>query len=86
MRITRKVFVWSVGLVGGRRYERFLVENGKVVGWYTGWRVDRFFVIDMVGEECGGWYLFCLSVFVDILFVIGYWREVFLKDLERDLS
>ncbi|KAF6112845.1 beta-1,3-glucuronyltransferase 2 [Phyllostomus discolor] len=52
MRTTRKVSVWPVGLVGGRRYERPLVENGKVVGWYTGWRADRPFAIDMAGEEC----------------------------------
>ncbi|XP_030054870.1 galactosylgalactosylxylosylprotein 3-beta-glucuronosyltransferase 2 [Microcaecilia unicolor] len=49
MRTTRKVSVWPVGLVGGRRYERPIVENGKVVGWYTGWRADRPFAIDMAG-------------------------------------
>ncbi|XP_005998673.1 galactosylgalactosylxylosylprotein 3-beta-glucuronosyltransferase 2 [Latimeria chalumnae] len=49
MRSTQKVSVWPVGLVGGRRYERPLVENGKVVGWYTGWRADRPFAIDMAG-------------------------------------
>ena len=53
MRTTRKVSVWPVGLVGGRRYERPLVENGKVVGWYTGWRADRPFAIDMAGEARG---------------------------------
>lgn len=51
MRTTRKVSVWPVGLVGGRRYERPVVENGKVVGWYTGWRADRPFAIDMAGEH-----------------------------------
>ncbi|XP_073936374.1 galactosylgalactosylxylosylprotein 3-beta-glucuronosyltransferase 2 isoform X3 [Castor canadensis] len=51
MRTTRKVSVWPVGLVGGRRYERPLVENGKVVGWYTGWRADRPFAIDMAGSK-----------------------------------
>ncbi|XP_020855797.1 galactosylgalactosylxylosylprotein 3-beta-glucuronosyltransferase 2 [Phascolarctos cinereus] len=49
MRTTRKVSVWPVGLVGGRRYERPLVENGRVVGWYTGWRAGRTFAIDMAG-------------------------------------
>lgn len=49
MRTTRKVSVWPVGLVGGRRYERPVVENGKVVGWYTGWRADRPFAVDMAG-------------------------------------
>lgn len=51
MRSTRKVSVWPVGLVGGRRYERPVVANGKVVGWYTGWRADRPFAIDMAGKE-----------------------------------
>ena len=41
--------VWPVGLVSGRRYERPIVEKGKVVGWYTGWRPDRPFAIDMAG-------------------------------------
>ncbi|XP_060628582.2 galactosylgalactosylxylosylprotein 3-beta-glucuronosyltransferase 2 [Anolis sagrei] len=49
MRTTRKVSVWPVGLVGGRRYERPVVEKGKVVGWYTGWRAGRPFAIDMAG-------------------------------------
>ncbi|MBN3320837.1 B3GA2 glucuronosyltransferase, partial [Atractosteus spatula] len=49
MRTTRTVSVWPVGLVGGRRYERPLVDKGRVVGWYTGWRADRPFAIDMAG-------------------------------------
>uniref|UniRef100_A0A8D0CF14 Galactosylgalactosylxylosylprotein 3-beta-glucuronosyltransferase n=1 Tax=Salvator merianae TaxID=96440 RepID=A0A8D0CF14_SALMN len=49
MRTTRKVSVWPVGLAGGRRYERPIVEKGKVVGWYSGWRGGRPFAIDMAG-------------------------------------
>ncbi|KAJ8402726.1 hypothetical protein AAFF_G00363980 [Aldrovandia affinis] len=49
MRSTRQVSVWPVGLVGGRRYERPMVEKGRVVGWYTGWKADRPFAIDMAG-------------------------------------
>uniref|UniRef100_A0A3B3RCV9 Galactosylgalactosylxylosylprotein 3-beta-glucuronosyltransferase n=1 Tax=Paramormyrops kingsleyae TaxID=1676925 RepID=A0A3B3RCV9_9TELE len=49
MRLTRRVSVWPVGLVGGRRYERPLVDKGRVVSWYTGWRADRPFAIDMAG-------------------------------------
>ncbi|GCC30800.1 hypothetical protein chiPu_0009254 [Chiloscyllium punctatum] len=49
MRLTHKVSVWPVGLVGGRRYERPIVKEGHVVGWYTGWRPDRPFAIDMAG-------------------------------------
>ncbi|KAL4625044.1 galactosylgalactosylxylosylprotein 3-beta-glucuronosyltransferase 2-like [Arapaima gigas] len=49
MRSTQRVSVWPVGLVGGRRYERPLVEKGRVVGWYTGWRADRPFATDMAG-------------------------------------
>lgn len=50
MRLTKGVSVWPVGLVGGRRYERPIVEKGKVVGWYTGWKADRPFAIDMAGK------------------------------------
>ncbi|XP_039995569.1 galactosylgalactosylxylosylprotein 3-beta-glucuronosyltransferase 2 [Xiphias gladius] len=49
MRSTRAVSVWPVGFVGGRSYERPLVSRGKVVGWYSGWRPDRPFAIDMAG-------------------------------------
>ncbi|XP_024280670.1 galactosylgalactosylxylosylprotein 3-beta-glucuronosyltransferase 2-like [Oncorhynchus tshawytscha] len=49
MRSTRGVSVWPVGLVSGRKYERPIVDKGKVVGWYTGWRPDRPFAIDMAG-------------------------------------
>ncbi|KAG9350520.1 hypothetical protein JZ751_026886 [Albula glossodonta] len=49
MRWTRKVSVWPVGLVGGGRYERPLVDKGRVVGWYTGWNANRPFPIDMAG-------------------------------------
>ncbi|CAN0022766.1 galactosylgalactosylxylosylprotein 3-beta-glucuronosyltransferase 2-like [Lampetra fluviatilis] len=49
MRDTRKVSVWPVGLVGGRRYERPVVRAGRVVAWYTGWRPDRPFATDMAG-------------------------------------
>ncbi|XP_078718753.1 galactosylgalactosylxylosylprotein 3-beta-glucuronosyltransferase 2-like isoform X2 [Lampetra fluviatilis] len=47
IRSVHQVGVWPVGLVGGRRYERPLVERGRVVGWYTGWRPDRPFATDM---------------------------------------
>ncbi|KAM9847827.1 galactosylgalactosylxylosylprotein 3-beta-glucuronosyltransferase 2 [Aulostomus maculatus] len=49
MRSTRIVSVWPVGFVAGRAYERPLVSGGKVVGWYSGWRPDRPFAIDMAG-------------------------------------
>ncbi|XP_078456622.1 galactosylgalactosylxylosylprotein 3-beta-glucuronosyltransferase 2-like [Lampetra planeri] len=49
IRSVHQVGVWPVGLVGGRRYERPLVERGRVVGWYTGWRPDRPFATDMAG-------------------------------------
>ncbi len=26
------------------------MEKGKVVGWYTGWKADRPFAIDMAGK------------------------------------
>ncbi|XP_058015923.1 galactosylgalactosylxylosylprotein 3-beta-glucuronosyltransferase 3 isoform X2 [Ahaetulla prasina] len=49
IRSTQRVSVWPVGLVGGLRFERPLVENGKVVGFYTAWKPNRPFPIDMAG-------------------------------------
>ena len=50
MRTTQKVSVWPVGLVGGLRFERPLVNDaGKVSSWYTVWEPDRPFAMDMAG-------------------------------------
>ncbi|KAJ1108730.1 hypothetical protein NDU88_006100 [Pleurodeles waltl] len=49
MRHTKRVSVWPVGLVGGLRFERPLVENGKVTGFYTAWKPNRPFPMDMAG-------------------------------------
>ncbi|KAK3595548.1 hypothetical protein CHS0354_021656 [Potamilus streckersoni] len=49
MRFTRKVTVWPVGLVGSLRYEKPIVQDGKVTGWYTFWRPERTFAMDMAG-------------------------------------
>ncbi|XP_014012166.1 galactosylgalactosylxylosylprotein 3-beta-glucuronosyltransferase 3 isoform X1 [Salmo salar] len=49
MRGTQRVSVWPVGLVGGMRYERPVVEAGKVVRFHTGWRPSRPFPLDMAG-------------------------------------
>nr|XP_033812818.1 galactosylgalactosylxylosylprotein 3-beta-glucuronosyltransferase 3 [Geotrypetes seraphini] len=49
MRFTHQVSVWPVGLVGGLRFERPLVEKGKVVGFYTAWKPNRPFPMDMAG-------------------------------------
>ncbi|XP_028658557.1 galactosylgalactosylxylosylprotein 3-beta-glucuronosyltransferase 3 [Erpetoichthys calabaricus] len=49
MRFTKRVSVWPVGLVGGMRFERPLVENGKVTGFYTAWKPNRPFPMDMAG-------------------------------------
>lgn len=49
IRTTKRVSVWPVGLVGGLRFERPLVENGRVVGFYTAWKPNRPFPVDMAG-------------------------------------
>ncbi|XP_067681675.1 galactosylgalactosylxylosylprotein 3-beta-glucuronosyltransferase I-like isoform X1 [Haliotis asinina] len=49
MRKTKVVSVWPVGLVGGLRFERPIVKNGKVTGWFTYWKPDRPFALDMAG-------------------------------------
>ncbi|KAM8880780.1 galactosylgalactosylxylosylprotein 3-beta-glucuronosyltransferase 3 [Synchiropus splendidus] len=49
MRNTQRVSVWPVGLVGGMKFERPVVEGGKVVRFHTGWRPTRPFPMDMAG-------------------------------------
>jgi len=49
MRHTIKVSVWPVGLVGYLRYESPIVKDEKVTGWFTYWRPERPFAIDMAG-------------------------------------
>ncbi|KAF3836934.1 hypothetical protein F7725_004398 [Dissostichus mawsoni] len=49
MRSTERVSVWPVGLVGGMKYERPVIEGGKVVRFHTGWRPSRPFPMDMAG-------------------------------------
>ncbi|XP_076096403.1 galactosylgalactosylxylosylprotein 3-beta-glucuronosyltransferase 3-like [Mytilus galloprovincialis] len=49
MRNTKKVTVWPVGLVGGLRYEKPVVKDGKVTGWFTYWKPNRPFPMDMAG-------------------------------------
>lgn len=49
MRYTKTVSVWPVGLVGYLRYESPVVQNGKVTSWYTYWKPNRAFAMDMAG-------------------------------------
>lgn len=49
MRDTKIVSVWPVGLVGGLRYEKPIVNNGKVTQWFTYWKPRRPFAMDMAG-------------------------------------
>lgn len=49
MRYTKKASVWPVGLVGYLRYESPVVKNGKVTSWYTYWKPNRAFAMDMAG-------------------------------------
>ncbi|XP_045172223.1 galactosylgalactosylxylosylprotein 3-beta-glucuronosyltransferase 3-like [Mercenaria mercenaria] len=49
MRFTKKVTVWPVGLVGYLWYESPVVRQGKVIGWYTFWKPERPFAMDMAG-------------------------------------
>ncbi|XP_071963685.1 galactosylgalactosylxylosylprotein 3-beta-glucuronosyltransferase 3-like [Antedon mediterranea] len=50
MRNTQTVSVWPVGIVGGLKFERPLVNaEQKVYAWYTAWKPERPFAIDMAG-------------------------------------
>lgn len=41
--------VWPVGIVGKLRYEGPVCENGIVKSWFTAWKPDRPFPLDMAG-------------------------------------
>ena len=48
MRTTKKVSMWPVALVGGLRWEGPVCKNGKVVQFFTAWKVgQRAFPVDM---------------------------------------
>ncbi|XP_075240095.1 galactosylgalactosylxylosylprotein 3-beta-glucuronosyltransferase 3-like isoform X3 [Convolutriloba macropyga] len=50
IRWVKTVGVFNVGLIAGLPFEGPLVsEEGKVIGWKTGWNGDREFCIDMAG-------------------------------------
>ena len=50
MRYTEKGSVWPVALSGGLKFEGpGSCKNGKVLSWYTMWKPDRPFPIDMAG-------------------------------------
>ncbi|XP_063230155.1 galactosylgalactosylxylosylprotein 3-beta-glucuronosyltransferase I [Bacillus rossius redtenbacheri] len=51
MRWTQRVSVWPVGLVGGLRVERPLVDphTNRVTGFNSAWHPERPFPIDMAG-------------------------------------
>lgn len=44
-----RVGVWPVGLVGGLKVEKPIVEGGKVIGFNSVWHPERPFPIDMAG-------------------------------------
>lgn len=44
-----EVGVWPVGIVGKLRYEGPVCKNGKVESWFTAWKPDRPFPLDMAG-------------------------------------
>ena len=41
--------VWPVGLVGNLRYEAPILKNGKVHSFFTFWKPQRPFAMDMAG-------------------------------------
>ena len=49
MRYTKGISVWPVGLVGKLRYEGPVLIKGKVGGWFTYWKPDRPYPLDMAG-------------------------------------
>ena len=50
MRSTKLAAVWPVGLVGGLKFEGPMsCTESKVGSWYTAWKPDRPFPLDMAG-------------------------------------
>ncbi len=49
MRTTKRASVWPVGLVGKLRYETPILKNGKVHSFFTAWKPERPFAMDMAG-------------------------------------
>ncbi|XP_062588128.1 galactosylgalactosylxylosylprotein 3-beta-glucuronosyltransferase 3-like isoform X1 [Saccostrea cucullata] len=49
MRLTRKVSVWPVAMVGGLRFESPICDKNSVTGWGVYYRPTRPFPIDMAG-------------------------------------
>ena len=55
-----KVGVWPVGIVGKLRYEGPVCKDGQVTKWFTAWKADRPFPLDMAGFSFHLSYGFCL--------------------------
>jgi Glycosyltransferase family 43. len=49
MRKIKKVGIWPVGLVGGLKVEKPVVQDGKVIGFNSMWAPQRPYPIDMAG-------------------------------------
>nr|XP_022332219.1 galactosylgalactosylxylosylprotein 3-beta-glucuronosyltransferase 1-like [Crassostrea virginica]XP_022332220.1 galactosylgalactosylxylosylprotein 3-beta-glucuronosyltransferase 1-like [Crassostrea virginica]XP_022332221.1 galactosylgalactosylxylosylprotein 3-beta-glucuronosyltransferase 1-like [Crassostrea virginica] len=49
MRLTKKVSVWPVAMVGALRYESPICDKNSVTGWMVYFRPNRPFPIDMAG-------------------------------------
>ena len=82
MRYTQKVSVWPVGLVGNLLYESPIVQHNQVIGWFTYWRPQRPFALDMAGFAVS---LSLLNKHPDARFVLtsarGYLESSFLSQL-----
>lgn len=71
MRFTDTVTVWPVGIVGGLKFEGPICKNGKVVKWYTAWKPDRPFPIDMAAFA------------VNMKLILNNQNAVFSNDVQR---
>ena len=49
MRLTKKVSMWPVGLIGvyGVSSPIVNISTGNIIGFYDGWIGDRTFAVDM---------------------------------------
>lgn len=74
--------MWPVGLVGNLPYESPIVKDGRVVGWFTYWKPQRQFALDMAGFAVN---LSLLRKYPDARFLLasarGYLESGFLSQL-----
>lgn len=82
MRNTKLVSIWPVALVGGLRWEGPICKNGKVLKFFTAWKPERMFPVDMAAFAVNIALLFKYpEVYINPDVARGYLESDFLQQL-----